>query len=93
MRIICLMCCCNTRDIGVLANTKMSEQELAMMQADLFKEIERRNSIRGNNNSLLSAKAEGDVTAGGGTPGESAAAPASPDKKAGPPSEEAKTQV
>ena len=32
MRLICLVCCCNTRDIGVLANTKMSEQELAAMQ-------------------------------------------------------------
>jgi len=25
MRVICLVCCCNTRDIGVLANTKMTE--------------------------------------------------------------------
>jgi len=69
----------------------MTEQELAAMQVDLMREIERRNSLRGNNNSLLSLKDEGNVTAGAA--GESAAAgpTATPDKKEGPPSEEAKT--
>jgi hypothetical protein len=25
MRLICLVCCCNTRDIGTLANVRMTE--------------------------------------------------------------------
>lgn len=47
MRMICLICCCDTSDIGSAANLNaLNEKEIEIYQRQLKKEMERRNAIK-----------------------------------------------
>jgi len=62
MRMMCLICCCDTSDIGSAANLNtLNEKEIELYQKQLRKEMDRRNNIKTRQLDSDTAKPGADV--------------------------------